>query len=556
MAFAERSTTPVPTVAVVPDLRSQSPSPSASPTPAISAIPHLERCASTTSSASSLSGSSSASRVSSNGDPRRRGYLRPQPTSFAESARNRESVMSLGSIAHLQYYFARTGLLDGKGAQLARPDDKSTDQKNESRRIRTPELFLTLPAPPSAAESSYNNNNNNNLRDPKIADTSHELHWGSGLVGSPVDESDATDDDWDDNEPAMLPPTVSTYNYRTKYVPPPPSPRQLRKELREAVRIARQTLQEVDPRNVPKQAEAGSDKDHAGEETNHVSPEAHSSRQSPSSPTTPQGWYEIQGVHLVDVMTLAIRAAKVYYTSHENPARLAAIKSERKIREELLAVLDVLKRMATRDFAGGIREAEIDTLQKWLSDVDRIVNLEEVQERQEVKERRNREWLDGEWQGRELEREWLFLKSFDNDPCDLPPWTPIASSNSIPTEFLAAFRDGRRLINLHNQMVRKSKRPFGEIAVFHNDTAKPYRCAENLRFWRKAAEIRWELKLEFDVMGIVLGENRDAWAAFEAAIFTWCKGVREELTIEWKTEAAERAASRPGTAQTVSGGGA
>ena len=46
--------------------------------------------------------------------------MRPQGTSFADSARNRDSVMSLGSIAHMQYYFARTGLLDGKGAQLAK----------------------------------------------------------------------------------------------------------------------------------------------------------------------------------------------------------------------------------------------------------------------------------------------------------------------------------------------------------------------------------------------------------------------------------------------------
>ena len=35
--------------------------------------------------------------------------MRPQGTNFADSAKNRDSVMSLGSIAHMQYYFARTG---------------------------------------------------------------------------------------------------------------------------------------------------------------------------------------------------------------------------------------------------------------------------------------------------------------------------------------------------------------------------------------------------------------------------------------------------------------
>ena len=51
--------------------------------------------------------------------------MRPQGTNFADSAKNRDSVMSLGSIAHMQYYFARTGLLDGKGGQLAKNDGKN-----------------------------------------------------------------------------------------------------------------------------------------------------------------------------------------------------------------------------------------------------------------------------------------------------------------------------------------------------------------------------------------------------------------------------------------------
>ena len=58
--------------------------------------------------------------------------MRPQGTAFAESARNRDSVMSLGSIAHMQYYFARTGLLDGKGAQLAKGDMKKRGSTGDS----------------------------------------------------------------------------------------------------------------------------------------------------------------------------------------------------------------------------------------------------------------------------------------------------------------------------------------------------------------------------------------------------------------------------------------
>jgi hypothetical protein len=58
--------------------------------------------------------------------------MRPQGTNFADSARNRDSVMSLGSIAHMQYYFARTGLLDGKGGQLAKGDMKKKNNTGEN----------------------------------------------------------------------------------------------------------------------------------------------------------------------------------------------------------------------------------------------------------------------------------------------------------------------------------------------------------------------------------------------------------------------------------------
>lgn len=46
---------------------------------------------------------------------KRRGYLRPVGTEFSKSAQKRDSVMALGSISHLQYFFAKTRLLDGKG---------------------------------------------------------------------------------------------------------------------------------------------------------------------------------------------------------------------------------------------------------------------------------------------------------------------------------------------------------------------------------------------------------------------------------------------------------
>ena len=67
---------------------------------------------------------------------------------------------------------------------------------------------------------------------------------------------------------------------------------------------------------------------------------------------------------------------------------------------------------------------------------------------------------------------------------------------------------------------------------FHTDFGKPYRCAENLRFWIKAAELRWEVKLDVNALDVANGKDRETWKRFDQAILTWCSAVRSELTAE------------------------
>ena len=69
------------------------------------------------------------------------------------------------------------------------------------------------------------------------------------------------------------------------------------------------------------------------------------------------------------------------------------------------------------------------------------------------------------------------------------------------------------------------------------DIAKPYRRADNLRYWIKAAEIRFEIKLKLDVMNIVSAtEDSDVWKPFQDTVMQWSKGVREELSKDWNGE--------------------
>lgn len=142
--------------------------------------------------------------------------------------------MSLGSIAHLQYYFARTGLLDGKGAQFAK-EDMITRKKSGN-----------LGASGSRASSGNMNHapvdTSGGLLSPSMAADSCAVS-DAGLTDSPIDQDDEAED-WDSD--MMLPPTVSTYNQRPIYVPPPPDLTMLRRELTEGLEDALKALKETD----------------------------------------------------------------------------------------------------------------------------------------------------------------------------------------------------------------------------------------------------------------------------------------------------------------------
>lgn len=398
-------------------------------------------------------------------------------------------MLSLGSIAHLQYYFARTGLLDGKGGQLA----KESKTKNGSTHAM-----------------------------PRIYDN-------AALSQSPILESSPVESNQDPEEPLMLPPIVSTYSHKVQYLPPPPDLETLRQDLKTALRNAKKALQDVQDQD--KEELDGRKK----ESSSSASSGENVENKMPSSFSQSSSWYKIQGVHMLDVVTLAIRAAKIYYTSHEDPQRLYSIKSERQIRQELYEVLDILKRMVGRNFAGGMREDELRVIKHWVEGIEAFLAKEVEMEEQEKKTRDSWGWLDGSWEGHERERERLFLCSFLSGGT-LPEWTAMEPESQTPTPFLEVLRTGLTLVHLHNALLKKSKRQFGDIKAFHTDLAKPYRCAENLRYWIKAAEIRWETKLKVNVSGVVNSKS-EAWPDFDTAILQWSKTVRKDLTREWKEPA-------------------
>ena len=338
---------------------------------------------------------------------------------------------------------------------------------------------------------------------------------------SPIEEEGALlwEAAQDEGEDIMLPPTVSTYAHRKNYVTPLPDPKRLKKDLVEALENA-----------LPALDATGSSPDNGGD--------------TKSQGDELQGFYETQGLHILDTTTLAIRAAKLYYTHHPNPTVLSSIKPDFQIRRDLLSVLDVLNQLASRKFAGGLREEERLVILVWISKVGMMIDKEAKMEEAERQERQGWQWMNDKlWSGREKEREVFFLaslvkvqpeKSVDDE---LPEWMDADELADEPTAFLRALSDGRRLVQMHNAAVKRSQRHFGEIKTWHDDVAKPYRRADNIRFWIKAAELRWEIKLSVNVMGIAkVSTEAGIWKQFEETVLKWSKCVREEIIRDWRND--------------------
>ena len=493
-------------------------SPSVSPPGGLAAISNLGRRVSAGSSATSQSALSNNGSSFDSVVGKRRGFSRPNGTAFASSARNRDSVMSLGTISHLQHYFARTGLLDGKGAQLAKDDPF----KKEPGSRTVSGSSQTVTSDPTSIDTSFFSN----LSPIDVGPAGSTNGDDFSFVTSP--DQTSFDGGWDEPNSLVLPPTVSTYKHKSTYVPPPPSMTVLRRELREALEDAKKLLRDV-------QSEQS-------ERTNASKTDENNST-SPPRQDNMQGWHEIQGLQVLDLTTLAIRAAKNFYTAHERTHRLYSVQSERQIRADLFNVMEILKKLAARSFAGGIKQAEINEILTWASGIEELVRKDEEAEKVEHEQLQRSQWQSGDWTGRERERNVLFLRSFDSEPATLPEWT--APDDELPTPFLAALRDGRRLVKLHNELVRKSRRHFEEIKKYHLDVDKPYRCAENLRYWVKAAELRWDCFLRVDVHGIVHNSSPNAWRLFDEALMTWCRTVREELSCEWQQHHEAMKTERP-----------
>jgi hypothetical protein len=130
----------------------------------------------------------------------------------------------------------------------------------------------------------------------------------------------------------------------------------------------------------------------------------------------------------------------------------------------------------------------------------------------------------------DLERYHLFLTQFDSSE----PKLPSPSSKA----FLDTLRTGTKLCQIHNTLTHFSLRPFGLITRFHHDTTVQYRVTDNLRYFAKAAEIRWEIFIDWDVEEIWRATPRGD-DMLRRQLGVWCAGVIAEIVNIYREECIE-----------------
>ena len=128
------------------------------------------------------------------------------------------------------------------------------------------------------------------------------------------------------------------------------------------------------------------------------------------------------------------------------------------------------------------------------------------------------------------ERFHLFLVQFDPSESVLP--------SPSTREFLETLRTGTRLCLIHNTLTHFSLRPFGLITRFHTDTSVQYRVTDNLRYFAKAAQIRWEIQIEWDVEEIWRATS-EGDEMLKRELAKWCRTVINEINKIYQEEITE-----------------
>ncbi|CAG8508586.1 11779_t:CDS:2 [Ambispora gerdemannii] len=108
-------------------------------------------------------------------------------------------------------------------------------------------------------------------------------------------------------------------------------------------------------------------------------------------------------------------------------------------------------------------------------------------------------------------------------------YIPLPDPRNDKTEFFTALADGKLLCVIFNTVVRRSKRPFGFIDNIHEDTSRAYRATENLKFFAAACKFRFDIKFEEFNASEIAKLSETGKDHLENTIAVFCEKAMDEL---------------------------
>ncbi|CAG8572634.1 9497_t:CDS:2 [Ambispora leptoticha] len=108
-------------------------------------------------------------------------------------------------------------------------------------------------------------------------------------------------------------------------------------------------------------------------------------------------------------------------------------------------------------------------------------------------------------------------------------YIPLPDPRNDKTEFFAALADGKLLCEIFNTVVRRSKRPFGFIDHIHEDTSRTYRATENLKFFAAACRFRFDIKFEEFNAPEIVKLTETGKVHLEKTLEIFCEKAMDEL---------------------------
>ncbi|KAJ8655493.1 hypothetical protein O0I10_008779 [Lichtheimia ornata] len=112
---------------------------------------------------------------------------------------------------------------------------------------------------------------------------------------------------------------------------------------------------------------------------------------------------------------------------------------------------------------------------------------------------------------------------------DVHDHEPIPDPNDSEEAFLEYLADGRILCNAYNNVVKRSRRPFGFINKVHQETGRTFRAIENLRFFSAACKFRFDLMFHpFEPSEIARKTDRGL-TALKPIVVAFCECVIAEF---------------------------